>query len=68
MHQVQRIGGSKNFQAFFREAASAATSNKNISLNQAQCADFKWLLREELWEALTPDMRKALFAVLYDEE
>ena len=40
----------------------------SVSINHEICNDFKWALREELWDALDHTTRRALFEVLYDEE
>jgi len=40
----------------------------DICINRDNCNDYKWALREELWDALDKKTRRALFEVLYDEE
>lgn len=57
---------------FIYKAFLAAGSDV-IRVNQDECNDYKWVLREELWDALdktsnTRTTRKALFDILYDEE
>jgi len=65
--KIREQTGKRGEKVFIYKAFLESGAN-SIAMDQKLCNDYKWVLREELWDALDHNTRRALFDVLYNEE
>lgn len=60
--------GKRGEKVFIYKAFHDSGDVTMMSAQKDYCNDYKWVLREELWDMLHERPRRALFEILYDEE